>query len=111
MRAGGPQTDRDRRFWDEKADIPGVVRGDIMMNDGEDKKANEGELSRSRRENASLKDQLQRSFKELKAFQIKYPSAYITGEGDDDLPPWTIDAEIMTPLLQAYDSRTLRLQQ
>ena len=105
MRSGGPQSERDRRFWDEKADVPGVVRGDLVANDSEEKRAYEGELSRIRRENSSLKDQLQRSLRELKAYQIKYPSAYTSSDNEADLPPWTTSPEIMTPLLQAYDSR------
>lgn len=105
MRSGGPQSERDRRFWDEKADIPSVVRSDLVANDGDDKRAYEAEIARIRRENISLKDQLQRSLRELKVFQIKYPSAYAPCENEDDLPPWTTSPEIMTPLLQAYDSR------
>lgn len=105
MRSGGPQSERDRRFWDDKADIPSAVRSDLVVADNEDKRVYEGELSRIRRENTSLKDQLQRSLRELKVYQIKYPSAYAPSEVEDDLPPWTTNPEIMTPLLQAYDSR------
>jgi hypothetical protein len=105
MRSGGPQSDRERRFWDEKGDVPSVVRGDLVERDEDNKRAYDGELSRNRRENASLKDQLQRSLRELKAYQIKYPSAYALSEGEEDLPPWATSPEIMTPLLQAYDSR------
>ena len=105
MRSGGPQSERDRRFWDDKADIPSAVRSDLVVAENEDKRVYEGELSRIRRENASLKDQLQRSLRELKVYQIKYPSAYAPSEVEDDLPPWTTNPEIMTPLLQAYDSR------
>ena len=105
MRSGGPQSERDRRFWNEKADVPGVVRSDLVVSDGDEKRAYEGELSRVRRENASIKDQLQRSLRELKVYQIKYPSAYAPSEVDEDLPPWTTRPEVMTPLLEAYDSR------
>ena len=105
MRSGGPQSERDRRLWDEKADVPSVVRNDLVVNDADEKRVYEGELSRIRRENSSLKDQLQRSLRELKAYQIKYPSAYAPSDNDGDLPPWTTSPEIMTPLLQAYDSR------
>jgi myosin protein heavy chain len=110
MRSGGPQSDRDRRFWDEKADLPSVVRSDLVVIDGEEKKAYEGELSRVRRENASIKDQLQRSLRELKAYQIKYPSAYAPSGEDGELPSWATSPEIMTPLLQAYDSRIKELE-
>lgn len=66
----------------------------------------EGELARVRRENSSLRDQLQRTLKELKCFQIKYPSEHLQDSNEhDDLPPWVTSAEVMTPLLRAYDSR------
>lgn len=55
MISGGPQSERDRRFWDEKADVPGIVRSDLVVNVGDEKRAYEGELSRIRRENISLK--------------------------------------------------------
>jgi hypothetical protein len=67
----------------------------------------EGEVDRLRRENISLRDQLQRAFKELKFYQYKYPSAYANAPRDDndDLPPWKTSHEVMTPLLHAYDTR------
>lgn len=108
MKLGGPQGDRDRLFWEDKADVPGVVRDDIAINDADDteRRAVEGEMFRLKRENGSLKDQLQRALRELKAYQLKYPSAYVPpAEGDDDLPPWTASPEITTPLFIAYDAR------
>jgi len=67
----------------------------------------EGELYRMKRENGALKDQLQRALKELKAYQVKYPSAYApSADPDDELPPWAAAPEITTPLFIAYDSRT-----
>lgn len=58
-----------------------------------------------RQEVKSLRDQLQRALVELKAYQTKYPSAYIHDlKLDDNLPPWITSSEIMTPLLEAYDS-------
>ena len=65
MRSGGPQSERDRRLWDEKADVPSVVRNDLVVNDADEKRVYEGELSRIRRENSSLKDQLQRDRKSV----------------------------------------------
>jgi hypothetical protein len=58
----------------------------------------------------SLKDQLNRSFIELKAYQEKYPSIHIKDyEKDDNLPPWITSSDVMTPLLQAYDTSNVRL--
>lgn len=72
----------------------------------------EGELVRLRRENVALKDQLQRALKELKFYQHRYPSAYAPGNrGDDEeLPPWKTSPELMTPLLEAYDTRIAELE-
>jgi hypothetical protein len=68
----------------------------------------EGELARVRRENSSLRDQLQRTLRELKAYQVKYPLEYIPdAENVENLAPWTTSSEIMTPLLEAYDARML----
>lgn len=64
------------------------------------------------RENASLKDQLQRALTELRAFQIKYPP--ILGTSDsiqiESLPPWTTSEEIVSPLFDAYDARIAELE-
>ena len=63
------------------------------------------EATSLRQEVKSLRDQLQRSLLELKAYQTKYPSAYIHDiKLDESLPPWITSSEIMTPLLVAYDS-------
>ena len=70
----------------------------------------EGELFRRKRENNSLKDQLQRALRELKGYQLKYPSAYVPPiDGDEALPPWTASPEITTPLFIAYDARKSRI--
>lgn len=62
-------------------------------------------MARVRRENASLRDQLQRTLKELRSFQVKYPSEHLQNEGDsDDLPPWVTSSDVMTPLLRSYDA-------
>lgn len=68
----------------------------------------EGEMAKLKRENDLLKNQLQRSLKELKAYQLKYPSPQlIDNDNDDDegLSPWVTMPESMSPLLEAYDSR------
>ena len=66
----------------------------------------EGEIVQLKKENASLKDQLQRSLKELRAYQVKFPSAYVSvaDEVDGEFPQWSISPESMGPLIQAYDT-------
>jgi hypothetical protein len=102
---GGPQGDRTRMFDGGssagKDDILAPERGSF-----------EGETTRLRRENGILKDQLQRALKELKGYQVKYPSAYVTvahSEGDE-LPPWASSPDIMAPLFEAYDTRNKELE-
>jgi len=83
---GGPQSDRSRAFTGQ-----GAMRDDITaVNRGSDKYAFEGENGRLKKENSILKDQLQRSLKELKGYQEKYPSAYVNAPPSvgDELPPW-----------------------
>ena len=64
------------------------------------------------RENASLKDQLQRALTELRGYQLKYPSVHGKGEPMpvEDLPPWTTAEEIVNPLFDAYDNRIAELE-
>lgn len=70
--------------------------------------AYEGELSRLRVENKTVKDQLQRALKELRAYQVKYPSPYVpTPTGDDEGNLWTISPEAVNPLMEAYDTSML----
>ena len=54
----------------------------------------EGELVRLRRENAALRDQLQRALKELKFYQHRYPSAYAPGNREDEVYGEYIDVEL-----------------
>lgn len=57
-------------------------------------------------ENKSFKDQLNRALKELKAFQLKYPSPYSPIRNEEDDPSlWTTNPEDLNPLLEAYDSQ------
>lgn len=110
---GGPQAERSKTGGARSSTA--VSRDDILGVDrGTDKYAFEGELGRLRRENSTLKDQLQRSLKELKAYQAKYPSAYINvgpSEGDyDQLPSWASSPDIMKPLFEAYDTRIRELE-
>jgi len=67
----------------------------------------EDEVIRIRRENVALQDHLQRALKELKAFQIKFPSAYgvLDVKEHENLPPWTTSVEVVSPLFDAYDIR------
>jgi hypothetical protein len=70
-------------------------------------------LTRLRRENISLRDQLQRSLRELKAYQVKYPSFVKSKEGlenEESSPVWPYNPDIMTPLLAAYDARIQELE-
>ncbi len=109
----GPQADRSKAMAAGK--LPTGSRDDILSADrGTDKFAFEGELGRLRRENSTLKEQLQRSLKELKAYQTKYPSAYINvprSDGEhDQLPPWASSPDIMKPLFEAYDTRIKEME-
>jgi hypothetical protein len=99
----GPQSDRNRMFEGSgnASDILAPERGSF-----------ESDNTRLRRENSILKDQLQRSLKELKCYQQKYPSAYVNvqhAEGDE-LPPWASSPDIMAPLFEAYDTRVKELE-
>jgi hypothetical protein len=70
----------------------------------------DSENSRLRSENNLLKDQLQRSLKELKQFQLRYPSPYAAqleadNAQDEGNPSLTASPEITSALLTAYDTR------
>lgn len=70
------------------------------------------QIARLKAENATLQAQLQRAMKELKAYQLQYPSAVLPDESTADegiLPPWVLSPEAMNPLLQAYDTRIREL--
>lgn len=66
-------------------------------------------MSKVRHENASLKDQLQRALRELRAYQVKYPSPYVAEAAADADDPegalWTMTPNVVNPLLEAYDVR------
>ena len=98
MKLHGPQDDRDKHWtgrWDPQR--PDLSRKEV--------EAFEGELSRLRTENKTLRDQLNRSLKELKAYQVKYPSPYVpTPQEDDEGNLWTISPEAVNPLMEAYDT-------
>jgi hypothetical protein len=106
--------DRDVKWMTGEGELLQTIhREDLAIDRNSEKKVFEGELVRVNRENASLKDQLQRSLTELRAFQLKYPSVYGKGEtllNDSNLPPWTTSEEIMSPLFDAYDTRIAELE-
>eukprot|EP01031_Cornospumella_fuschlensis_P041595 gene41595-50761_t len=108
MKLSGPQADRDRMLSGRGG---GNMREDILGRREHDQ-AVENELGQLRQENKALRDQVSRAMKELKALQIKCPSPYVAVHGDDDADAglWAAKPEIMTPLLEAYDSRILELE-
>ena len=84
---------------------------DEVLERGAEKQIYDIELQKLRRENVSLRDQLQRSLKELKYYQLKYPSAYFSDTNDQmDLAPWITSPDLVHPLLEAYDSRVKELE-
>ena len=99
MKSHGPQDDRDKHWtgrWENQ-------RQELTRKEVE---AYEGELSRLRNENKTLRDQLNRSLKELKAYQVKYPSPYVPKlQEDDEGNLWSIAPEAVNPLMEAYDTR------
>jgi myosin protein heavy chain len=112
-----PQGQREKSWRKDvsatSASISSVGREDLVAEGGHDSQIYEGELGRLRRENASLKDQIQRTFRELKAYQVKYPSYDIPQQvldNDENLPPWSTTPELMTPLLEAYDLKIRELE-
>lgn len=68
----------------------------------------ESELDKLKEENTSLQNQLHRSLKELKAYQIKYPSPFLENihqnDDDEDQLQLPASARFMKPLFQAYDA-------
>jgi len=70
-------------------------------------------VNKLRSENIALRDQLQRSLKELKLFQAKYPSPYasqigLSGQDEDDAPKLSASPEITSALFEAYDTRKFK---
>ncbi len=86
-----------------------------MMNVVLDKQHKDAELERLRSKVKFLENQLQRTLKELKVWQVKYPTVAANWSLEDvdsqpELPPWVGSKEMMTPLLTAYDSRIAELE-
>lgn len=68
----------------------------------------DSEASKLRSENIALRDQLQRSLKELKLFQAKYPSPFASQlDSHDEAPQLSASPEITSALFEAYDTRKL----
>ena len=69
-------------------------------------------MLRLRRENEGIKDALSRALKELKAFQIKFPTAYssIVQEAESLDEPLPLFSDAMLPLLRIYDNRIKELE-
>ena len=77
MILGGPQKGRDRLWLGKEDNIDnGTTREELIMERATENQVYESEISHLNRENEALKDQLNRALKELKEYQIKYPSAY-----------------------------------
>jgi hypothetical protein len=71
----------------------------------------DAENARLKTENNLLKDQLHRALKELKAYQLQYPSPFAAqveanSEHDEDHPKLTASPEITSALFVAYDTST-----
>eukprot|EP01033_Poteriospumella_lacustris_P008562 gene8562-6161_t len=109
MKLHGPQTDRNR-LWNAAGDSQ---RADLSSQ-RETEQVYEAEMSKVRHENGSLKDQLQRALRELRAYQVKYPSPYVAEAAADADDPegalWTMTPNVVNPLLEAYDVRILELE-
>jgi len=107
MILGGPQKERERLWIGKSANLDIGIdnREDLKLEPTSENQVYEGEIAHLKRENSTLKDQLIRSLKELKGYQIKYPSAYISIDDDEDseFPQWSISPESMGPLIHAYD--------
>ena len=108
MILSGPQKDREKLWMGKSSniDIGLENREDFKLDYISENQVYEKELDQLKRENFYLKDQLNRSLKELKSYQIKYPSAYISLEEDEDaeFPQWSVSPESMGPLINAYDT-------
>lgn len=84
MILGGPQKGRDRLWLGKEDNIDtGAAREELIMERATENQVYENEISHLNRENDALKDQLNRALKELKEYQIKYPSAYASFTDQD----------------------------
>lgn len=111
MKLSGPKRDAWMLPAGSSARASSGNHMDEVLERGAEKQIYDIELQKLRRENVSLRDQLQRSLKELKYYQLKYPSAYFSDTNDQmDLAPWITSPDLVHPLLEAYDSRVKELE-
>lgn len=80
----GPQKARDRLWMGKEETIIIGERDDLKLERAAENQVYESEIAHLARENASIKDQLHRSLKELKAYQVKFPSAYVSVAEDEE---------------------------
>jgi hypothetical protein len=118
VKFASPQEEREA-MWQRQnqltsAAIPGSGRDDLLIENSDNSGMSgnsqiyEGELARLRKENSTLKDALVRSNRELKAFQLKYPSPFSAPSAEDALlPQWTAAPDVLNPLFSAYDTSML----
>jgi hypothetical protein len=127
MNVAGPQKNRDLNWMGSgiknntsssiENSNDSIEREDfssIHIENDSEKKIYESEISKVRKENLSLRDQLQRALKEIKHYQIKYPNQLNSSDNFngqvDELPPWTTTPDIVTPIFEAYDTRIKEME-
>eukprot|EP01039_Chlorochromonas_danica_P007806 gene7806-8617_t len=107
MKLSGPQSERDRLWGPRQSN-----QREDLLGKREEEKTTGMELTKLRTENKALRDQLQRAMRELHYYQVKYPSPYQPEKKDheEDASVWSAKPEAVTPLLDAYDSHILELE-
>ncbi|CAN0048332.1 unnamed protein product, partial [Discosporangium mesarthrocarpum] len=119
----GPQAERSSQWVNRCGDAHAPLQREALVIDAmADKRLYENELSRMRTDATFLEDQVRRLSEELHCYQLRYPNAGLGGGGADGegngigganaegLPPWVTSAEVMSPLLAAYDARIKELE-
>ena len=80
----GPQKTRERLWMGKEDNISVGEREDLKLERAAENQIYESEITHLTKENSTLKDQLHRSLKELKSYQIKFPSAYVPVAEDEE---------------------------
>ncbi len=112
----GPQTERAERSQNtDRDERSSPSREGLVVATVVDKRPKESELERLGSKVKFLENQLQRTAKELKIWQVRYPNVAANWpladvDSQPELPPWMASEEMMTPLLTAYDSRIAELE-
>ncbi|KAG5182592.1 hypothetical protein JKP88DRAFT_348798 [Tribonema minus] len=112
----GPQAERNMQWSNRSGELPPPPQREALMVESmADRRLYEQELARLRADAKFMEDQLQRTSKELRVYQLKYPQAAARiGRADldaqPDVPGWVASAEVMSPLLAAYDGRIQDLE-